>query len=147
MEEKYNASKKIKVTHFKLGEAVTVKVPAQDRGPCDMSRIPGIIIKLNKNGFHKIKTQYGILKTQYRTDELERCAFLSSVVEGWKNEEIITLREAARRFNRRKGEVSVCKCKSGCRNKKCKCFKCNLKCTTRCHSGQKCANGGSYIIM
>ena len=129
MAEKYNASKRIKAAHFKLKEAVTVKVPAQDRGPCGMNQIPGIIVKIN-NGFHKIKTQYGVLKTQYRTDELERCASITGDVEGWENDEIITLREAARRFNRRKGEVSVCKCKSGCSNKKCKCFKHNLKCTS-----------------
>ena len=138
MADKYNTSKRIKTVHYKLGEAVTVKVPPQDRGPCDLNRVPGIIVETN-NGFHKIKTQYGVLKTQYRTDELERCRSLSTD-EGWGNDEIITLREAARRFDRREEEVSVCKCKSGCGNKKCRCFKQNLKCTTRCHSGQNCTN-------
>ena len=56
MAEKYNASKRIKTVAYKLGEAVTVKVPVQDRGPCDLNRIPGIIVE-EKNGFHKIKTQ------------------------------------------------------------------------------------------
>ena len=143
MAEKYNASKRIKTVAYKLGEAVTVKVPVQDRGPCDLNRIPGIIVE-EKNGFHKIKTQYGVLKNQYRTDELERCRSLSTDEE-WGNDETITLREAARRFNRREGEVSVCTCKSGCGNKRCKCFKQNLKCTTRCHSGQNCANKGIFL--
>ena len=49
---------------------------------------------------------YGVLKNHYRTDELERCRSLSTD-EGWGNDETITLREAARRFNRREGEVSV----------------------------------------
>ena len=43
------------------------------------------------------------------------------------NDETITLREAARRFNRREGEVSVCTCKSGCGNKRCKCFQTKLE--------------------
>ena len=81
MADKYNASKTIKPAHHKLGEAVTVKVPPQDRGPCDLNRVPGIIVETN-NDFHKIKTQYGTLKTQYRTDELERCRSLSTD-EGW----------------------------------------------------------------
>lgn len=99
MAEKYNASKRIKTVAFKLGEAVTVTVPLQDRGPCDLNRIPDIIMEA-KNGFYKIKTQFGVLKTRYKTDELERCRSLSTD-EGWGNDEIITLREAARRFNRR----------------------------------------------
>lgn len=77
MAEKYNASKRIKTVQFKLGEFVTVKIPSQDRAPCDMSRLPGIITEIN-NGFHKVKTQYGVLKTQYRSDQLERCPSLSS---------------------------------------------------------------------
>ena len=86
---------------FKLGEAVTVKVPPQDRGPCDLNQIPDIIVEA-KNGFYKIKTQFSVLKTQYRTDELERCRSLSTN-EGWGNDKIITLREVDRRFNRREG--------------------------------------------
>ena len=54
MAEKYNASKKIKTVAYKLGEAVTVKVPVQDRGPCDLNRIPGIIVE-EKMAFTKSK--------------------------------------------------------------------------------------------
>ena len=45
MATKYNASKKIKCVQFSEGDAVTVRVPPQDRGPCDLSRVPGVIIK------------------------------------------------------------------------------------------------------
>ena len=54
MAEKYNASKRIKTVAYKLGEAVTVKVPVQDRGPCDLNRIPGIIVQ-EKMAFTKSK--------------------------------------------------------------------------------------------
>lgn len=142
MENRYNASKKIKITKYEVGDAVTVKVPAQDRGPLDLRRIPGIIVKVS-NGFHKIRTEFGVLRTQYRTDELEKCAFNVAEVEGWKNEVILTLREAARKFNKRADAVAVCKCKSTCATKKCRCFKLGVKCTTRCHNGLSCSNKGN----
>lgn len=144
MEKKYNAAKKIKIPAYKLGDPVTVKVPTQDRGPLDLKRIPGVIVKIS-NGFHKIRTQFGVLKTQYRTDELERCSFMAAEVEGWTDDAVLTLREAARKFNKRTNDVAVCKCKSTCTSRKCKCFKNGIRCTTRCHSGFDCSNKGSYI--
>ena len=58
-----NASKSIKVSEFAVGDAVTVKVRVQDRGPLDMKRVPGVIVKIS-NGSHKIRTQFGLLRTQ-----------------------------------------------------------------------------------
>ena len=149
MENRYNTSKKIKITKHEVGDAVTVKVPAQDRGPLDLRRIPGVIVKIS-NGFHKIRTQFGVLRTQYRTDELEKCPFKVAEVEGWINEVVITLREAARKFNKRTDVVAVCKCKSTCATRKCRCFKLGAKCTTCCHNGLDCSNKGnsyqSFII-
>jgi len=60
MATKYNASKKIKSVQFNEGDVVTVRVPPQDRGPCDMSRVPGVISKAS-GVFYKIKTEYGLL--------------------------------------------------------------------------------------
>jgi len=143
MENQYNSAKKIKIPAYKVGNPVTVKVPSQDRGPLDLKRIPGVIVKISK-GFHKIRTQFGVLKTQYRTDELERCSFVAAEVEGWNDDVVLTLREAARKFNKRANDVAVCKCKSGCTSRKCICFKSGICCTTRCHSGLNCSNKGMY---
>ena len=144
MRNKYNASKKLKVCEFAVGDAVTVKVPVQDRGPLDMKRVPGVIVKIS-NGSHKIRTQFGLLYTQYRADELEKCSFKVVEMEGWdKDDKEITLREAARKFNKQSDEVSVCKCKSGCKSKNCACFKHGVHCTTCCHNGLSCKNKGNY---
>ena len=143
MEKKYNSSKRVKIENFNLGDAVTVRVPPEDRGPCDQQRVPGVIVKIS-NGSHKIRTKYGVLKIQYRTDELERHAVKDVSVDGWENDTVISLREAARKFNLRRNDVAVCKCKSGCDNKKCRCFRGNLKCTSRCHSGTSCHNKGNF---
>lgn len=106
MENKYNAAKKIKIPAYKVGDAVTVKVPTLDRGPLDLKRVTGVIVNVT-NGFHKIRTQFGVLKTQYRTDELERCLFLTAEVDGWTDDALVTLREVARKFNMRTNEVYI----------------------------------------
>ena len=141
MSQHYNSSKKIKTCRFNVGDGVTVRVPSKDRGPCDMQRVPGVVMKAT-NGFYKIHTQFGVLTTRYRTDELEKSAVKVVDVNGWESDDTLTLREAARRFNNRETEVAVCQCKSKCLTKRCKCFKEGLKCTSRCHSGNSCNNVG-----
>ena len=64
-----------------------------------------------------------MLETQYRTDELESCSFLTAMVGWWTDDAVLTLREVARKFNMQTNEVAVYKCKSACTTKKCKCFK------------------------
>ena len=142
MQRKYNISKKIKITKYQEGDMVSVRVPSEDRGPLDLRRIPGIIVKIAK-GLHKIRTQFGVLATQCRTDELEKYSDKVSEAEGWRNDAVITLREAARKFNKRSNVVACCKCKSSCATRKCRCFKLGIKCTTRCHNGLSCTNKGN----
>ena len=144
MTKQYNASKKIKTCSFNAGDAVTVRVPSKDRGPCDMQRVPGVVVNVS-NGFNKIRTQFGALKTRYRSDALEKCAVRVVEMEGWESDNVLTLREAARKFNKRETEVSVCKCKSNCLTKRCICIKQGVKCTTRCHSGNSCDNVGKEV--
>jgi len=96
MATKYNASKRVK---FNEGDTVTVRVPPKDRGPCDMSRIPGEIIKVS-GGFHKVKTEFGVLSRQLRSDELEK--YDEKIVASEKdlqNLETMAMREAAKKFN------------------------------------------------
>ena len=131
---------------YEIGDAVTIQVPAQDRGPLDLRRIPGVIVKIS-NGFHKIRIEFGVLKTQYRTDELEKCNLNITEVEGWDNEALLTLREAARKFNKRADVVAVYKCKSTCATRKCRCFKLGVKCTTCCHNGLSCSKIKVIAIM
>ena len=145
MSQQYNSAKKIKSYKFNLGDAVTIRVPSKDRGPCDLLRVPGVVVKAS-NGFHKIRTQFGVLTTQYRTDELERSAVKVVDVNGWESDDMLSLREAARRFNNRETEVSACKCKSQCLTKRCRCFKQGVKCTTHCHSGNSCSNVGKQLV-
>jgi len=139
MKTSYNNAKKVKVVKLQIGDGVTVRIPRHDRGVCDMKRMPGVVVG-KKQGTYKIRTEYGMLQRRYRTDELQKCAYLSVSSSGWENDPIITLRSAAKQFNRRKEDVSHCNCTSGCKNNRCRCFKRGLECTTRCHSGKSCRN-------
>jgi len=94
-----------------VGDAVTVKVPNKDRGPCDQQRVPGVIVKICSNT-HKIRTKCGILKFQYRTDELERHAVKVVSVDGWENDSVILLREALWKFNHRQDDKMMFNCAS-----------------------------------
>ena len=101
MAAKYNASKKVKCADFNEGDTVTVRVPLKDRGPCDISRIPGEIAKVS-GSFHKVKTEFGVLSRQLRSDELEKYdEKITASEKDWENLETITLREAAKKFNSR----------------------------------------------
>ena len=69
----FNNAKRAKIEKFDVGDGVTVRVLSEDRGSCDQQHVPGVIVKISNNTL-KIRTQHGILKFQYRTDELERHA-------------------------------------------------------------------------
>jgi len=85
-----------------VGDAVTVKVPNKDRGPCDQ-QVPRVIVKIC-NDTHKIRTKCGMLKFQYQTDELERHAVKVVSVDGWENDMVISLRQALWKFIHRQDE-------------------------------------------
>ena len=61
MKTKYNKNKRMKIVRFSIGDYVTVKVPRLDRRPCDLRRLPGVIVKRNRDCY-KIRTKYSALK-------------------------------------------------------------------------------------
>jgi len=77
-----------------VGDAVTVKVPNKDKGPCDQQWVPGVIVKIC-NDTHKIRTKYGILKFQYWIDELERHAVKVVTIDSWENDMVIYIIEGS----------------------------------------------------
>ena len=148
MKKQYDNSKRVKTVKFEIGDGVTVKIPRHDRGAGDLRRIPGVIIAKQYESY-KIRTEYGLLKGRFRTDQLQKCFHQTVQSAGWENDPTITLRSAAKKFNRRKSDVSHCNCKSGCVNGKCTCLKNGVNCTIYCHKGTRCKNSiicKSYCI-
>ena len=66
MSNPYN--KKFKAADYYVGDSVSVKIPKIDRSSTDLSRIPGVIIKVagHKVISYQIGTEYGILNDCYR---------------------------------------------------------------------------------
>ena len=54
----------------------------------------------------KLLSYIAVLKTQYRIDELEKNAVKVVGLDGWEDDAVISLREAAKRFNHRKDDVA-----------------------------------------
>lgn len=61
MKIKYNKRKRLRTVEFSIGDGVTIKVPRSDRGPCDLRRIPGVIVRKKKDCY-TIRTKFGVLK-------------------------------------------------------------------------------------
>ena len=56
-------------------------------------------------------------------------------------EKEISLRAAAKAESISGGQgFSRCQCTGNCKTKRCKCFKSNVKCNSKCHNQRSCTN-------
>ena len=98
---KFSAAKRKRIAVFALGDTVSVKIPGIDRVGADALRVPGKIVEVCKGDLFRIRTASGVLGSCLRHDCLElfrgECAIL---VDGWRKEPVVSLREAARIYNR-----------------------------------------------
>ena len=61
--------------------------------------------------------------------------------EGWEEDPVISLREAAQLLNpKNEFHSSSCNCKSGCSSKCCICRQKGATCSSKCHGGKSCKN-------
>lgn len=88
------------------------------------------------------RSQSGILNVCYPASELEEyTGTLSWTVQGWKQDDSISLREAARKQSPWNDLVAnACKCTTGCVTRKCRCLKQSIACSSHCHGGKHCSN-------
>ena len=139
---KFSAAKRKRIAVFALGDMVSVKIPGIDRVGADALRVPGKIVEVCKGDLFRIRTASGVLGSCFRHDCLElfrgECAIL---VDGWRKEPVVSLREAARIYNRGVSGVpaSQCNCSTGCTNRKCR-VTAGTPCTSACHAGKACKN-------
>ena len=98
---KSSAAKRKRIAVFALGDTVSVKIPGIDRVGADALRVPGKIVEVCKGDLFRIRTASGVLRSCFRHDCLElfrgECAI---PVDGWRKEPVVSLREAARIYNR-----------------------------------------------
>lgn len=134
-----NRSQK-KLKEVSPGDCVAVFTSEFDRGKGDPANIIGLVLEVNENKKYKIGTKAGIIQTW-----LERNCFESINYKGLEKENIpeieLSIREIIKILSVGSGQgFQRCSCKTECNNKRCKCFKNNMKCNSSCHSNKSCAN-------
>ena len=107
---KFSAAKRKRIAVFALGDTASVKIPGIDQVGADALRVPGKIVEVCKGDLFRIRTASGVLGSCFRHDCLElfrgECAILA---DGWRKEPVVSLREAARIYNRGGGGCLVCR--------------------------------------
>ena len=128
-----------KLQQPKVGDCVAVFVSEFDRGRGDPANLVGKIIEI-KNDKYKIGTKGGMINNW-----LERNCFEVTKFRGLQDKDIpkdeFSLREIVRKLSVGNGQgYKKCTCKGNCTTLKCKCFKCDFKCNSACHSSRSCQN-------
>lgn len=86
--------------------------------------------------------KYGVLSVCYPAGELE--CYTGPVefsMDGWEEEQRLSLREAARKQAPWNAFVSnACKCTTGCGTRRCRCVKQGISCSSHCHGARSCSN-------
>jgi len=127
-----------------VGDNVTIPIPLFDRGRGDPRNILGLIIDRDvTNDLYQIGVKSGILNGKFSRNQFDLCSQVLLSASDVSTKREISLREAVQLQSVCGGQgFTKCNCKgtSSCATNRCKCFKANLKCNSRCHSSLTCSN-------
>lgn len=145
MQKQYGKGRK-DVMYFSLGQSVSVLIPKADRAKGDSRRIPGVVVREAgvKRKRYQIACKFGTLRGMFTASQLVPYPGVPPIDGSGKE---ISLREAARLNSSHKMHIIICKCKSGCVNKNCRCKAQRSECSTRCHAGRACLNSVSGLTV
>ena len=129
-------------TFDEVGDTVLVPIPDLDRGRCEYPNLKGIILEMHPNGsMWKIGCKSGVLDQWYSRNQFQPTLEKFMNVEDVDIEKEVSLRAAARAESIGGGQgYFLCNCTGNCKTKRCKCYKDNLKCNSRCHNQRSCCN-------
>ena len=134
---------RVVMTAGQVGDNVTIPIPLVDRGRCDPRNIMGIIRSRDENDFYVIAVRGGVLKGKYSRNQFDICKHVLLNETDVKLDVQVSLREGVN-FESKCGGQGFLKCScSGskrCGTKRCKCFRANVMCNSRCHSSLSCSN-------
>lgn len=123
-----------------VGATVRVPVPEVDRGRGDHRNILAVVKEVTEDGFYKLGTSNGILKSLYSRAQFTVCPKQLINERDTPNCEI-PLRTAAASESLGGGQgFKKCYCKNKCITKRCICVRSNLKCSSKCHGTSPCCN-------
>ena len=137
MKERYAKRTPINVGDFDLGDNVVVKVPPVDKGKCNVSHVPAVIVL--KRGQvqpkHKLACTFSKIQSIYTASSL---IIYPAPVDILDEDKTVLLREAARLHSILKKDISKCNSKTECKTSHYHCKKISLKCSSQCQKGLKC---------
>ena len=115
-----------------VGDTVLVPIPDLDRGRCEYPNLKGIILEMHPNGsMWKIGCKSGVLDQWYSRNQFQPTLEKFMNVEDVDIEKEVSIR--AESIGGGQG-CFLCNCTGNCKTKRCKCYKDNLKCNSRCHN-------------
>ena len=125
-----------------VGDTVLVPIPDLDRGRCEYPNLKAIILEMHPNGsMWRLGCKSGVLDQWYSRNQFQPTLEKFMNVEDVDIEKEVSLRAAARAESIGGGQGYFrCNCTGNCKTKRCKCYKDNLKCNSRCHNQRSCCN-------
>jgi len=125
------------------GDNVTVPIPLVDRGRGDPRNIMGVIIDRDCNDMYRIAVRAGLLQQRYSRNQFDLCTQKLLSLADVRQDREVSVRVAVHEESMCGGQGYLrCNCAGSdrCRSNRCKCFKANVKCNSRCHSTLMCKN-------
>ncbi len=126
----------------KAGDTVMVPIPEVDRGRAEFRNLKAVVLSAEENGLYRIGTRHGTLHQLYSRNQFIPCVESFMGLDEVVKDKEVSLREAARLDSIGTGQgFFKCNCSGSCKNGRCKCFKADVKCNSRCHgTNSKCKN-------
>ena len=134
---------RLELVSGQIGDNVAVPIPLVDRGRGDPRNILGIVMDHDENDLYTICVKAGVLKNKFTRNQFDLCPQRLITESDVDTSKKITLHQAVKEESSCGGQGYIrCNCagtKRCCTNR-CKCFKSNIKCSSRCHSSLSCKN-------
>ena len=131
---------RIELKAGEVGDNVAVPISYADRGRGAPRNILGIIVDRDEHDMYRIAVKAGILSTKYSRNQFHLCPQRLFNDSDVNTECTIPLRQALKSTASGGQGFLRCDCKKQCQTKRCKCFKANRLCNSRCHSSLTCGN-------
>ena len=125
----------------KVGDTVLLAIPDLDRGRCEFPNLTAIVVEVHDGGLYKLGCKTGILDSFYTRNQFSPTQESFLTLEDVNLDKVIPLRTAASEESMGGGQGFFrCTCTGKCITKRCKCFKADRKCNSRCHNRRTCNN-------
>jgi hypothetical protein len=138
------ADKMLELSAKRFGEAsvgttVLLAIPDLDRGRCEFPHLKAIVMVVSHGGMYKLGCHAGVLDSHYSRNQFSPTLENFITLDKVPLDKMVSLRTAAKELSMGSGQgFFCCTCTGKCVNKRCKCYKAERKCNSRCHNRRTC---------